>query len=134
MRTFSVIAAQDMPSYGAFWDRIGADAIRPHPAYSLGWSRLSCRCCIGAPSQWATIRALYPAAFAAIAEREARSGRTIQRSASVVVLADRGVPYPSTLAQPELARLAGGASWTLPVIERPWRLPAGAFGEAAGPT
>lgn len=117
------------------WDRISADAIRPHPAYSLGWSRLSCRCCIfGSPSQWATIRALYPAAFAAIAEREARSGRTIQRSASVVALADRGVPYPSALAQPELARLAGGARWTLPVIERPWRLPAGAFGEAAGPT
>jgi len=117
------------------WDRIAASTLRPHPAYSLGWSRLSCRCCIfGSPAQWATIRALYPAAFAAIAAREARSGATIQRHASVVALADRGVPYPAALAQPALARLAGGSAWTLPATERPWRLPAGAFGEAAGPS
>jgi hypothetical protein len=117
------------------WDRIGAASLRPHPAYGLGWARLSCRACIfGSPAQWATTRALYPAAFEAIAEREARSGRTIQRFAGVVALADRGVPYPTALAQPELATLAGGSAWTLLVTERPWRLPAGAFGEASGPT
>lgn len=117
------------------WDRISAASLRPHPAYGLGWSRLSCRACIfGSPAQWATLRVLYPTAFAAIADREARSGRTIQRFADVVALADRGAPYPAALAQPELAALAGGTDWTLPVIERPWRLPAGAFGEAAGPT
>lgn len=34
------------------WDTIAAASIRPHPAYSLGWSRLSCRCCIfGSPNQ-----------------------------------------------------------------------------------
>jgi hypothetical protein len=117
------------------WDRIAAASLRPHPAYSLGWSRLSCRACIfGSPAQWATLRYLYPVAFAAVAAREARSGRTIQRFADVVVLADRGVPYPAAVAQPELAAVAGGAAWSLPVIERPWRRPAGAFGEAAGPS
>ena len=117
------------------WDRIAAAMIRPHPAYSLGWSRLSCRCCIfGSPRQWATIRALYPAIFAEIAAHEATSGRTIQRAASVVASADRGVPYPAALAQPELAGMAAGEVWTLPVIARPWGLPAGAFGEAAGPS
>lgn len=105
------------------------------PAYSLGWRRLSCRCCIfGSPDQWATIRALYPETFAEIAAREARSGCTIQRRASVVALADRGIPYPAALAQPALARLAAGTAWSLPATERPWRLPAGAFGEAAGPS
>jgi 3'-phosphoadenosine 5'-phosphosulfate sulfotransferase (PAPS reductase)/FAD synthetase len=117
------------------WDRIAAAMIRPHPAYSLGWSRLSCRACIfGSPAQWATIRALYPETFAEIAARETRSGRTIQRAASVVALADRGVPYPAALAQPELAALAAGEVWTLPVIARPWARPAGAFGEASGPS
>ncbi|MCI3130968.1 phosphoadenosine phosphosulfate reductase family protein [Phenylobacterium aquaticum] len=117
------------------WARIGAAALRPHPAYSLGWSRLSCRCCIfGSPAQWATIRALYPAAFAVIADREARTGRTIQHRASVVALADRALPYPAALAQLELAAMAAGREWTLPVIEPNWSLPAGAFGEAAGPT
>ncbi len=109
--------------------------IRPHPAYSLGWSRLSCRACIfGSPAQWATIRALYPATFAEIACLEAGSGQTIQRAASVVALAERGAPYPAALAAPGLAALAGGEAWTLPVLQRPWRLPAGAFGEAAGPS
>jgi len=116
------------------WDVIGAESLRAHPAYSLGWSRLSCRCCIfGSPNQWATIRALYPQAFWMIADREGASGATIQRHASVVALADRGTPYAAALAQPGLAAVAGGAAWTLPVLERPWRLPAGAFGEAAGP-
>lgn len=117
------------------WDRIRAAALRPHPAYGLGWSRLSCRACIfGSPAQWATLRVLYPDAFAAVAAREASSGRTIQRFADVVALANRGVPYPAALAQPELAALAGGTAWTLPVIQRPWRLPAGAFGDGAGPS
>ena len=52
----------------------------------------------------------------------------------MVALADRGVPYPAALAQPELAALAAGDDWTLHVIARPWALPAGAFGEAAGPS
>lgn len=116
------------------WDRIAGASLRPHPAYSLGWSRLSCRGCIfGSPNQWAPLRALYPEAFAAIAALEAASGLTIQRAASVAALADRGVPYPAALAQPELATLAGGMTWKLPVTLRPWRLPAGAFGDAAGP-
>ncbi len=109
--------------------------IRPHPAYSLGWSRLSCRACIfGSPSQWAAIRALFSVAFAEVADLEARSGQTIQRAASVAALADRGVPYPAALADPQLAAVACGETWTLPVLQRPWRLPAGAFGEAAGPS
>lgn len=109
--------------------------VRPHPAYGLGWSRLSCRGCIfGSPRQWATLRALYPETFAAIAALEARSGFTIQRSASVMGLADQGVPYPAALAQPELAAVAGGTVWTRPVTQRPWTPPAGAFGEAAGPS
>ena len=117
------------------WDRIAAAMIRPHPAYSLGWSRLSCRACIfGSPAQWATIRALYPAIFAEIAGLEARSGQTIQRAASVVALADLGVPYPAALVDRELAALAGGETWTRPVLQRPWRRPVGAFGEAAGPS
>lgn len=117
------------------WDRVAAAMIRPHPAYSLGWSRLSCRACIfGSPAQWATIRAVFPAAFAEIAGLEARSGQTIQRAASVVALANRGVPYPAASALPELAALAASEVWTLPVIVGPWPLPAGAFGEAAGPS
>lgn len=68
-----------------------------------------------------------------IAARERRSGLTIQRRATVVALADLGIPYPAALAQPELVSVAGRTAWSLPMIQRPWILPAGAFGEAAGP-
>lgn len=117
------------------WNVIARFAIRPHPAYRLGWSRLSCLSCIfGSPAQWATIQHLYPAHFERIAQREHASGLTIQRFASVRELAAAAQPYPAALAQPELARLAAQENWDEPILQRPWKLPAGAFGEHAGPT
>ncbi|MFC5342913.1 phosphoadenosine phosphosulfate reductase family protein (plasmid) [Brevundimonas staleyi] len=119
---------------GRVWAVIARSGLVPHPAYRLGWGRLSCRCCIfGSPHQWATVRALFPAVFARIAAREAASGFTLHRAASVIDLADRGRPYAAALAQPELAAQAEAADWTGPIVRRPWTLPAGAFGEAAGP-
>ncbi|MBA4794413.1 MAG: phosphoadenosine phosphosulfate reductase family protein [Phenylobacterium sp.] len=116
------------------WAIIARYGVTPHPAYGLGWSRVSCRSCIfGSPNQWATLRALYPEAFRRIVEREAASGLTIQQHASVSELADRGRPYAAALANPALAAQAGATTWIAPVFTRPWRLPAGAFGEAAGP-
>ncbi|PZQ55945.1 MAG: phosphoadenosine phosphosulfate reductase [Phenylobacterium zucineum] len=116
------------------WRIIERFAVTPHPAYQLGWGRLSCRACIfGSPNQWATIRAVFPDQFRRIAAREQASGFTIQRSASVVALADRGHPYPAALARPELVAQAEAADWRRPVISRRWGLPPGAFGEAAGP-
>lgn len=75
------------------WGLVGRYAVTPHPAYSLGWSRVSCRSCIfGSPNQWATLRAVFPETFARIAAREAATGLTIQRRASTVELADHGRP------------------------------------------
>jgi 3'-phosphoadenosine 5'-phosphosulfate sulfotransferase (PAPS reductase)/FAD synthetase len=119
------------------WEIIQRHGIAPHVAYELGWSRLSCMSCIfGSPDQWATIRAVFPEVFAPIAAREARSGKTIQRKHSVRELAERGTPYRAALASLELVAQAKAHVWTLPVRVRPehWTLPAGAFGEAAGPT
>ena len=67
---------------------------------------------------------------------EERFGRTIQRTRSIRALADLGRPYPAALARPDLVALALGETWHLPIVGLPsaWTLPAGAFGEAAGPT
>jgi 3'-phosphoadenosine 5'-phosphosulfate sulfotransferase (PAPS reductase)/FAD synthetase len=117
------------------WAIIARYGVTPHPAYGLGWSRVSCRSCIfGSPNQWATLRAVFPAAFQQIAAREASTGLTIQRHASIVELADRGQVYAAALSEPELLAQAGSAVWTGSIFSRPWRLPAGAFGEAAGPS
>lgn len=117
------------------WDIIASARIRRHPAYRLGWGRLSCRCCIfGTADQWATMRLIFPEAFEVIARREAASGRTIHRSLSVTELADRGCPYPAALTHEDDRSQADDPVWRLPITLDPWSLPAGAFGELAGPT
>ncbi|UFN51684.1 phosphoadenosine phosphosulfate reductase family protein (plasmid) [Roseomonas sp. OT10] len=122
---------------GRVWDALQRHGVRPHPAYELGWSRLSCMACIfGSAAQWATIRLIAPALFERIAAYEERFGRTIQRARSIRALADHGRPYPDVLARPDLVALALGETWDLPILGMPsaWMLPAGAFGETAGPT
>jgi 3'-phosphoadenosine 5'-phosphosulfate sulfotransferase (PAPS reductase)/FAD synthetase len=43
------------------WDAIASHRVRPHPAYSLGWSRVSCLPCIfGGPAQWRAVREIAP--------------------------------------------------------------------------
>jgi 3'-phosphoadenosine 5'-phosphosulfate sulfotransferase (PAPS reductase)/FAD synthetase len=117
------------------WAIIKRHGIVPHPAYQLGWSRLSCMTCIfGSANQWATIRAIFPARFAAIAEREAQFGVTIKRSFTVHQTADCGTPYAAALANPALVKLAESETWEGPILTNEWQMPAGAFGENAGPT
>ncbi len=43
------------------WGQIARHKIRSHPAYRVGWGRLSCMTCIfGSERQWATIREIEP--------------------------------------------------------------------------
>ncbi|WP_267347115.1 phosphoadenosine phosphosulfate reductase family protein [Sphingomonas sp. GM_Shp_2] len=117
------------------WAVIAESLIRPHPAYVLGWGRLSCRTCIfGSADQWATLRHVFPAAFGLVRDREKVSGKTIHRALDVSRRADRGRPYPAALTHPDELAQAGDETWHLPIIMDPWMLPAGAFGDAAGPT
>ena len=117
------------------WEVIQRSGLEVHPAYRLGFSRVSCRFCIflGADAL-ATLRLLYPEAFARVAAREAASGWTIKRSASLTDLAERGAPFPAALADPALARIAGARTWLLPMHPAAWTLPAGAYGEGGGPS
>lgn len=119
------------------WDALRRWGVVPHVAYQLGWGRLSCLSCIfGSPNQWATIRAIFPDRFEIIRAREERTGKTIQRKRDVTGLADAGRPYAAALDRPDLVALASGHTWTGPIRVDPaaWVMPAGAFGESAGPT
>lgn len=116
------------------WEAIARAGIRPHPAYVLGWGRLSCRTCIfGSADQWATVRLVFPAAFRRVQVREAATGKTIHRALDVAKLADRGTPFPAALLHPDERAQAEDETWRLPIAADPWSLPAGAFGDAAGP-
>ena len=82
------------------------------------------------------MRWLAPDLFARIGAYEGRFGCTIQRGRTVATMADRGRPFAAALAQPELARRAMRPGWDKPVLAPPdlWTLPAGATGDATGPT
>lgn len=117
------------------WQIIQAHGVRPHPAYELGWGRLSCMTCIfGSANQWASVRAVAPQMFETIAEAEAEFETTIHRKMSVREQADAGEPYPAI--QPDLAGLSLQEHYDEQVLIEPaaWQMPAGAFGESCGPT
>jgi len=117
----------------AVWDIIKAHHINPHPAYHLGFGRVSCAACIfGNADQFATLREVNPEQFERVAAYEDAFGVTIKRKGSLRVLVENGRPYPA--AAREMAALACSEKYTAPVIVSHWALPAGAFGDSCGPT
>jgi 3'-phosphoadenosine 5'-phosphosulfate sulfotransferase (PAPS reductase)/FAD synthetase len=116
------------------WAAIRRHGVAPHPAYVLGWGRTSCAACIfGSANQWASLRAVNPEQFSAVATYEAKWGKTIQRKLNVVQQADKGSAYAFSEAE---RQMAVSVTFDAPVLVSPeeWVLPRGAFGESCGPT
>lgn len=119
------------------WDAMADLNIIAHPAYRLGWGRLSCMSCIfGNKDQWASVREVSGKFFDAIEQAEALTGKTIHRTKSVVELADAGNPYPGTLAGTLCCAAMTRTYYddVLVPLGGKWVLPAGAFGDSTGPT
>lgn len=115
------------------WDIISRFKIRPHPAYRLGWGRLSCMACIfGSATQWKSIEMIDSARFERIARYEEEFGVTIHRKKSVREQVVGKTPYESIT--PELVKVAMSTDYTESIFVDDWELPAGAFGESNGPT
>lgn len=115
------------------WEIIERYRINPHPAYHLGWGRVSCLACIfGSKNQWASVRRIAPEHFARIASYEQEFDCTINRSMAVGELAAQGEPYADM--DPSMIELAMSHEYTATVILDRWELPTGAFGESTGPT
>ena len=117
------------------WAIINEWGIVPHPAYRMGWGRLSCMSCIfGNANQWASVRAVAPERFEEIARYEEEFETTIQRSLSIRQLADRGTPYAGV--EPDLVDLAMSETYEglVQVPQEHWTQPLGAFGDSTGPT
>lgn len=120
------------------WEIVRRWSIQPHPAYWLGFPRVSCMCCVfGGPDQWASVRAIAPARFARIAAYEREFGVTIKRGTTVGQLADRGTPYPQR-DDAALVQLAMGDDYPADKVLVPageaWVMPSGAFRRGGGPS
>lgn len=118
------------------WAIIEKFAVVPHPAYRIGWGRVSCAACIfGSANQWASLTQIDPTRVARIAEYEKQFGLTIKRGQSVTEQAAKGTSYEALESNPAVAE-ALDPNWNLPAVlgaGQNWELPAGAFGESAGP-
>jgi 3'-phosphoadenosine 5'-phosphosulfate sulfotransferase (PAPS reductase)/FAD synthetase len=115
------------------WNIIERHRVNPHPAYRLGWGRVSCAACIfGNANQWASLRVVNPSQFKRHAKNETRFGRTIHRKLSVIQLADAGTPHEM---DPVDVAAAMAHAFTEPVFvdEDEWTLPRGAYGDSCGP-
>jgi 3'-phosphoadenosine 5'-phosphosulfate sulfotransferase (PAPS reductase)/FAD synthetase len=111
--------------------------IQPHPAYRLGFPRVSCMTCIfGGADQWASVRKLAPDRFPRIVAYEREFGCTIKQGMTIEQLADRGTPYPAC-DDAALVKLAMSSDYPADQVfvpdEQPWMLPSGANKRGGGP-
>lgn len=114
------------------WAIIERHRINPHPAYRLGWGRLSCATCIfGSKHQFASAAVILPYRFGRMSAHETDFGVTVKRKGSLEELAADGTPYEFNLLA---AASAICESFLEPVFLEVWTLPAGAFGESTGPS
>lgn len=115
------------------WQIIEQFRINPHPAYHLGWGRVSClRCIFGSDNQWASARKVDPSGFEQVGLLENEFGLTIHRSKTIAGRADCGTPYEM---DPEMIKISMSSEYNEDIqLNGNWRLPQGAFGESCGPT
>ena len=114
------------------WDIMKRHGVVAHPAYRLGWGRVSCMACIfGNADQWASVKELAPEKFEKIAKYEEEFGKTIHRTKTVRVLAAEGesfIPNDERLKATSL-----GHEYVEEVITEEWTQPFGAFKVDGGP-
>lgn len=117
---------------GRVWRIIRKFKVRCHPAYYLGWGRVSCAACIfGSKNQFASLFEINPNQVNKIADYEESFGVTIKRKESVRELVAKGTAYPN-MKQEDIDD-ALSEEYTKNIFMEYWILPAGAFGESCGP-
>lgn len=114
------------------WSLMERHGIIPHPAYYLGFPRLSCMCCIFfSPDHWATLAEINPATIQKIALIEKRLGFTMDNKHCINEMVAMG---KSRIPDEKRSYIQKALSlWASPVVTAKWELPAGAFSSGGGP-
>jgi 3'-phosphoadenosine 5'-phosphosulfate sulfotransferase (PAPS reductase)/FAD synthetase len=120
------------------WNIIRRHNIIPHPAYRLGWGRVSCMACIfGDRDQWASIRKIAGERFDKIAAYEREFGKTIKKGESIVDQANHGTSFIDH-APDWLIKLAMSQHYPQDQVfcgpNEEWEPPVGAYKRCGGPT
>lgn len=126
------------------WAILERNRVRPHPAYYLGWSRVSCMPCIfGDPHQWASVQAIAPRVFDRLLAYEHQftefhnAPAFIRKGGDLEFWAAKGEAYDVDDVPDELS-LAMSEDYPTDLVIVPegedWVLPKGAYGHAGGPT
>lgn len=114
------------------WEIIERWKVNPHPAYKLGWGRVSCMFCIfGNANQWASAQEVDLVGFERIANFEDLFGCTIDRKIGIREKASGGSAYPMKGADKMNAMMT---TYDEEIFVKNWILPAGAFADSCGPT
>lgn len=114
------------------WEIIERYKVRVHPAYYLGFGRVSCRYCIfGNANQMASAFAINPTPGLKMMDYEDEFGVTIKRNISLRDLVAKGTPYDM---DSQLVEVSKTPQYNLPIFMDEWVLPSGAYGDKCGPT
>lgn len=120
------------------WEIIRKHRIRAHPAYYLGFGRVSCMTCIfGDKHQWASTKSLAPERVYQIAGYEKEFGKTIKKGESVLEQAEKGESFvedsPAELRQLAMSDHYPTRRFFLSEDEE-WTMPGGAFKRCGAPS
>lgn len=118
------------------WDILEKHRVRPHPCYSMGFGRCSCKFCIfGNRDQFASAACVSRQKAERLVAFEKEFAYTMNRTTDLATLISKGSPYRAITD--ELARLATGYEYDRAVLipeDETWQLPAGAFRKCGGPS
>jgi 3'-phosphoadenosine 5'-phosphosulfate sulfotransferase (PAPS reductase)/FAD synthetase len=114
------------------WKILERYQVNPHPAYHLGWGRVSCLHCIFANNnQCASAWFVDYRGFQRLVDYEIDFDCTIHRSKSLIERKDQGTPYDM---YEHVIQQAMSTTYYGKIIVDRWALPAGAFGDSCGPS
>ncbi|MFA6501439.1 MAG: phosphoadenosine phosphosulfate reductase family protein [Parachlamydiales bacterium] len=113
------------------WELIEKNKILPHPAYYLGFPRLSCRTCIFyTKDHWKTIAQVDPQAVVKIIQLEKELNFTIDNKFTVTEMIKLGTTFIDDDNKKFIPQAV--TFWNNSIITDNWKLPKGAFGEGGG--
>lgn len=116
------------------WNIIKKHNVMPHPAYLLGWGRLSCmKCIFGSHNQWATINKIDKPGLKKLIDYEKQFKITIHRKYSIAERVLMGKEYNPDYRKNGILEQAMSKKFMMPIFINNWKLPSGAFGESNGP-